>query len=125
METIKNVDELVEHPLTEEQRRTIRDGSLAANFIGSQYWAALIARMEHECRQALQAMYDCQSDDDRIIAAFWRTWKATERKRQDTENHFMALKEDYDAMQEQSRQGQLDAATKQVPADDFSGISDI
>lgn len=124
METIKNVEE-TGHPLSNEQRRVLRDGGLAASFIGSDYWTALIGRMEHECRAALQAMYDCQSDDDRVIAAFWRVWKATERKRQDTENHFMALKEDYESMQEQLRRQQVDAALKQVPADDLSGISDI
>lgn len=125
METIKSIEQLIEqeHPLTDEQRRIIRDGGLAASFIGSEYWTLLIHRLEQRCREVLQDMFDCESSDDRVVANVWRRWKAAEKQRQDTENHFMALKDDYEAMQEQARQRQINA--HKVPADDLGGISDI
>lgn len=124
METVRNVDELAEkeHPLTEEQRRLVRDGGLATQFIDSPYWSLLISRTEAQCRIALQEMFDCESSDDHVIANFWRRWKAAEKQRQGLENHFMALKEDYElALQEAKHRHEA----PQVPADDLSGSSEI
>ena len=124
MPTINNVEQLEAqgHPLTEQQRHTIRDGGLASQFINSPYWEALVGRMEHQCREALRSMYDCMSDDPRVVFSLWKDWKATERRRQDLENHFMALKDDYEAAQEEARLRHLQP---QVPADDLSGSSEL
>lgn len=126
METVKTVSHLeeLEHPLTDEQRRVIRDGGMAAQFIGSPYWVLFQSRIEAQCRMALQSMFECESSDDHVIANNWRIWKAAEKQRQGLENYFMSLKDDYEAAQEESRQRQM-AASLQNPADDLSGISDI
>ena len=123
MAKIQNVNDLVEHPLSDEERRLVRDGGLAAQFIESAHWPQLIAELEKQCREALQAMFDCESSSDKVIASVWRRWKSAEKQRQRTEQHFMALKEDYEAAIESARIRQLHAQTD--PADDLSGISDI
>lgn len=92
------------HPLNEEQRKALREGGLANDFLHSETWPMLEGQQEAECYEALQALYECESSDPSVVFGFWRKWKSLEKYRQKFKNHLEALAQDYNELIERVQQ---------------------